>query len=192
MKFSTLVVAAALSVAAAGAASASTVYATLVDWSGGGASDGVVNATNRSDVDNALGAPDNAFLSLGLGGWAVFSFGQPFVSPGSVIEVTWGNADNHPESADIWVGTSHTNGTLDLTGWQSAGSIANANAQNPGATVLFPGGPYTFLAIKDTSPVVQGRDGFDVDAVGVSPVPLPAGGLLLLSGLGFLAFRRRK
>lgn len=35
-------------------------------------------------------------------------------------------------------------------------------------------------------------DGFDVAAVGLAPIPLPAAGLMLLAGLGGLGALRRK
>lgn len=170
------------------AASASTVtYATLVDWQQGSGA----GSAGRSDTANATGAPDGVFLSLGLGGIGIFSFGGPFTAPGTVVEVTNGVVATYPESADVYVGTSHNTGNFDLLGqgFQLVGNITNVLAQYPGMTIPFDG-TWNFLALVDTTkrdtPNSPSSDGFDVDAVGVSVVPLPAAGLLALSGFGLL------
>ena len=49
-------------------------------------------------------------------------------------------------------------------------------------------GIFKFLKIVDTSPVVAGRDGFDIDAVSVTAVPLPAGIALLGSSVALFGF----
>lgn len=41
-------------------------------------------------------------------------------------------------------------------------------------------------------PTSTSFDGYDVSKVSIAPVPLPAGGLMLLGGLGGLAALRRR
>lgn len=162
----------------AASADAAVLYATSVDVYNQG---GPLDDPARANTNNALGAPDGVFLSLGIGGDATFSFGQKFGSPGSVVEVTFGNTATHVETADIfgiWGGAE----TL-------LASVSNA----------LHGGSFTFTGIfeqlkfVDTSPLGGGStDGFDIDSVAVSAVPLPAGGLLLLTALGGVAALRRR
>lgn len=209
------------------AAHAVTVYATEIDAGRQGPAgvgfDATVagNSTNRSDPANALGAPDQVgntsggFYSLGMGGAAVFGFGTSFGFGAEVHEVTFGcngpqNGDgscDYNESADVYVlSGAYTpfDGIFDLddligVGFQKVGAIANGAANTAdGASVQF-SGPFTALALVDTS--ARNGDGFDVDAVGVTPVssvaavPLPATALLLggaLLGLGGLGWKRRR
>lgn len=173
--------AAAATALSAGAASAATIWATGVVWSGGGVSDGTPNASVRNDLDNALGAPDDAFLSLGVGGSATFTFGQPFTANGVIFEVTWGSRGGHVESADIYLDGVYFTG------------ITNQGATQDSLPIhlSFAGGPFTTLTITDTSSASGGRDGFDINAVGVSPIPVPAAGLLLAGGLAALGAQRK-
>lgn len=159
-------------------AQATTIYATSVDNYTQGTG---VNQPGRDDPTNALGAPDGNFLSLGIGGSAIFSFGTVFAGPIRVVEITFGNRDNHEEIVDVFAGY--------LGNFTFVGSIINTNQIN----FLNFSGFFDQLKLVDNSPVVAGRDGFDIDAIGVSPIPLPAGGLLLLTALGAgAALRRRK
>ncbi|WP_116133658.1 hypothetical protein [Tropicimonas sp. IMCC34043] len=185
MKFiKSAAVAAAATIFSMGAANALT-YATAVDWNPGAGA----GTPGRSDIANALGATDGSFLSLGLGGTAIFEFGTDFTSPGAVVEVTFGNVGGYPESVAVFVGNSYNN-YGDVLSWQSAGVLSNADAQSGGAIAF--SGNWKYLALVDTTSGGPSTDGFDVDSVGVSAVPLPAGGLLLLSGLGIAALRRRR
>lgn len=174
---------AALSLGISAATSeAATVYATSVD----NYTQGTGVKAPRDVTNNALGAPDGSFLSLGLGGSAVFSFGALFQTPGVLYEVTYniGKKGAHVETADLYAGIGGV--------FTYIGSILNTDAQ-AGAAFTF-GGFFDQLMIVDTSSKPQSVDGFDVDAVGVTPapVPLPAGGLLLLSALGAAAAVRRR
>ena len=169
---------AALSLGLSAATSeAAVIYATSVDQYNQGA--GVV--APRDNTDNALGAADGSFLALGLGGDATFSFGQVFGSPGAVFEITFGKRSNHIEKATI-IGI--------LGGIETViAFIANGASES----VFTFTGIFDQLKIVDTSPIGGGSvDGFDIDAVKVSTVPLPAGGLLLAGALGGIAALRRR
>lgn len=166
----------------AGAAGAATVNATSIEV-GGTTYSTMTSTSNRADAGNALGATDGKFYSIGLGGSAIFSFGQMFVSPGSVVEITNGSRAGYPESADIFVST-------DGVTFAYATSVTNASANNV-FSFNVPGGPFSYLKVTDTSGSPS-TDGYDIDSISVSAVPLPAGGLLLLGGLGGLAALKRR
>ena len=174
MKVKALVLAAAAVAGLSSAASAATIYATSVDVYSPGTG---ITDPNRSVTSNALGAPDGTFLSLGLGGSAVFSFGQTFGSPLTTTEITF-NRPNPPEFADVYVG--------DGVNWTLLGTAANLVADS---TFTFTG-YFTKVLVVDKSRRVANADGFDIDAIGVSPVPVPAAGLLLAGGLGMLGARK--
>lgn len=174
------------------AVSASAItWATSVETTTAGAGFGTDPA--RSMTANALGAPDGAFYSPGIGGSITVSFGTQFVEPGAVYEVTLGNPGGWPESADIYV----SNSLADLLGGGVVASVGNAAAAS-GATFNF-AGVWTYMTLVDTSnPAVSGEhvglvaDGFDLDAIGVTPVPVPASALLLGAALAGLGVARRK
>lgn len=178
--FLATLVAAAL---ATSAASAAPIHATGVKWSGGTVADGKTSSA-RNDADNALGATDGNFLSIGLGGWAELTFGQSFTGPGTAVEVTW-SRQGYLESAKVY-------GKAD--GIETY--LATLSNQTNGGTSTFGfKGVFTSLVFRDTSSVRSDRDGFDIDSVSVSPVPVPAAGLLLgsaLAGGGLLRKLRRK
>lgn len=181
------VVAALSIVATAPASSAAVLYATSVDSITPGT--GVVPP--RDVAANALGAPDGKFLSLGIGGSAVFSFGRNFQAPGSMIEVTWGNRSRYIETADVFGLAAGGVRTL-------LGQLINTT--NGGVIALNFAGVFDQLEVVDTStdPMdpreARARDGWDIDSISVTPapIPLPAGGVLLLSALGGVALLRRR
>jgi len=165
--------------AATTAAQATTLYATSVDEYTQGT--GVTDPT-RLVQGNALGAPDQKFLSLGLGGSVVLSFGRIVAAPVKAFEITFGNRLDHEEIIEVFT-------SLAGSAFSSVGFISNAT----GTDELNFSGYFDQLKLVDMSPDVAGRDGYDIDAIGVSPIPLPAGGLLLLTALGAgAALRRRK
>jgi hypothetical protein len=178
MKFiSTLAAAAALALTTS-AVQAAPIYATSVVSFTQGAVKRV--EPGRADATAALGAADGSFVSLGFGGTLVLAFDAPFRAIGQVFEVTFNNKAAHKESADIYFGDGVT--------WSLATSLKNHLS-----TSFSLSGIFTQVKIVDTTGKKGASfDGFDVDAVAVSPVPVPAAGLLLggaLFGLG--ALRRR-
>lgn len=169
----------ALSLSAAAASHAAPIYATSVIDFTPGTYQKVV--PGRSDPAAALGAEDGKFVALGLGGSIVLGFSDPFRAIGKVFEVTFNNPAKHKETADVF-------GSVNGVVWVLLASLTNHISTNFSAP-----GTFTQLKIVDTS---NGKgatfDGFDVDAVSVSPVPVPATGLLLAGGLfGLGALRRR-
>ena len=188
MRILSKVLAAAAFVAVSATTAHAVTFATAtVDYNQGA---GITDAS-RTITTNAVGATDGNFLSLGLGGSAVFSFGSAFTGPAAVIEVTNGIRSGHYETAMVWGGTGYDIGTDTLIGAVLLGTINNTNSV---ATVAF-NGIFSFLKIWDTSPVVAGRDGFDIDSISVAAVPLPAGIALLgagLAGLGAMGWRKKR
>jgi len=185
----------------ASAASAATYdYADIVTSSVAGTQDGVATPGDRTDPDNSLGAPDGEFYSIGLNGVLVLEFSPEVFAEvpntGRVVEITFGNRAGHKESADVEFSS-------DGLSWSPAVSIDN---QGDGiSTFAFVAPiPVKFARVTDTTVATEfggvlqdaidaGRDGFDVDAVGIL-VPSPAavtGGLGLLALLGASKLRRR-
>ena len=194
--FKTIAMAGALALTTAVSAGAATLnYATTID-----ADRGTVyrdGGNDRANTNNALGAPDGLFYAMGFGGTAVLGFGTNFGSNATVWEVTFdqGWTQGHDEAVEVLVGSTYVNGSFDLGSFTLVGQINNKLAQL-GQTLSFSGGPFSFLALRDVTriefPGTSSFDGFDLNAVGVSPVPLPAGGLLLLTAIGGLAVARRR
>ena len=95
--------------------------------------------------------------------------------------MTWLPRDTYLETAEVWGG--------------AAGSFTKiAEITNSMETIALSfSGIFDTLRIIDTSPVIlgRGRDGFDIDSVSVSPVPLPAAGVLLAGALAGVAGLRR-
>ncbi len=175
-------------------AEAATIYASSADI----IVDGPRGTSNdRDNINNAFGAGDGSFFELGFDAVVDFQFGTPtgqsFFGPGSVIEVTFGNADNFLEAVQIEVG---------IKGDESSFITADPNpfVNNSGSNSFTFSGIFDTVRLTDLTAILfpdsnstnSSTGGFDVDAIGVSPVPVPAAGLLLIGSLGGLAALRRR
>ncbi|MEM8642253.1 MAG: PEP-CTERM sorting domain-containing protein [Cyanobacteria bacterium P01_G01_bin.54] len=176
-------------------------------------------ADYRRDVTNALGAPQadrtKDFLSLGMGGSAIFSFASADNTSGyfsgsvTVWETTWGSKSHqgqYDERIEVFVGNDLGN----VDNWLSIGEIWNIRDKafdtnqsdglaGAGATLEIGNEElYQYVRVVDLSQ--KRADGFDVNAIAVNPaaapteaVPEPAtliGGLLALGGGAMLKKRR--
>ncbi len=169
----------------AGAANAAPVYPVAFVSAD---QNGTTVAADRSDPTVLFDAYNDGdqFYSLGLGGNLVLDFGSNLYGIGKIIEVTFKLA-HYVETATVYVSNSTT-----FSGGPVA-SVVNADAQ--GGYSFTVSTPFRYIKLVDTSPVVAGRDGFDVAEVSFSPVPVPAAGLMLagaVAGLGALRRRAKK
>lgn len=168
-------------------------YATDVRWDNGTGAAPSSAAGNRYNQTSALYAPDSSFLSLGRGGLAVFDFGVEFNAAAIVFETTNGTRSAYPELANVYVANSLYNfsglatgngaasiSTLDFT---SVGQINNS-ASSTELDLSSLAGPFRYVLIQDATTWTGSPDGFDVNAVGVAPVPEP--GTMMLLGIGML------
>jgi hypothetical protein len=201
----------------AGAASASTVFASAVTgFTMDGASStsaslgGCSASSNRSNLCNALGAPDHpggssefGFLSAGNYDALKFTFGGPITGPLNFFEITFNRDAGWVESiAFLLVGEG---GATFMTAKNATptGDVTNTGGTPDGKDrwILtadgFTGGPFSELWVFDTSTGSPGAGGgFDIDAISANlapaVIPLPAAGFLLLAGLGGLAMAGRR
>ena len=163
-------------------------------------------------VDSRNGYGGQNFLSLGIGGRAVFNFGQNFSGEATLWETTQGYKSSqsaYDEQVDLYYGSfgSSVDWSLlanDLSQWTSAGRIKNiddgayntlAGAANTGFS---PVGVFNYILLVDRSPQGRNRDGFDVNAIAVNgvenqeiPEPTLVFGLLLIGSLGAQRLRQR-
>lgn len=129
-------------------------------------------ALNRKDPTQALGeangepvTSDIKFVSLGFGGEIVLKLDYPVINKEgndlAIAEVTGGNDpySKYKEDADVY-------GSMDNINWTFLGSVKNDNGDPLlGEVDLGTMEKALYIKIVDKSPVVSGRDGFDVDAV---------------------------
>jgi hypothetical protein len=162
----------------------------------------VVDA-NRSNPHNALGTPADPaenpgeldFYSLGIGGEMVLSFGKPFTAGDAVVfETTFGNRAIYPESVELLVSTDGIS-FIHVTDLNNL----SADTHLVLSDFIAETGPFHFLKLKDKTdpaPFLAGgfdlkADGFDVNAVGVTAIPLPSATWSALGLLGALGARKR-
>lgn len=141
-----------------------------------------ITSSARTIQANALGAADGKFLSLGIGGEAIFRFGQTVTgySAVSIFETTFGDRDNNPEEVQVFGGLD---GVFTLLG-----TLTNAGVVN----VLNFVGTFNQIKLVDISTFPPSKDGYDIDAISVQMIPVPAAGLMLLSALGLVSVLRRR
>ena len=189
--------AAIVAIAAPVTASAAPIYASFATVEKNGPRG---SADGRDDITNAYGAPDGDFYELGFGTVHDFQFGtptgQPFRSPGSLVEITFNNNPDWVEAVKIEVGLA---GDPDSFVSVSPDPFLNtATASDPSFTFagLFDTVRLTDITKNYDSQASRGSSGgFDVDAIGVTPVPLPGAGMLLAGALcaaGAAGARRRR
>jgi hypothetical protein len=190
-------------------ANAAVEYAETVEYFNKGS--GTRSTSNDANPINAVGgAADGTFLSLGIGGEIILGFQPPpgpFTGGALFFEVT-NNCDSGvctqwPEAIDVFASDDKTQAGMFVAG-NKVGSLTNQVAAplsngNTHTYVLNIASTFTFLGIRDTtgsvfpnssSPTVNA--GWDIDAVGVNPVPIPAAAFLLLGGLAGLGLVSRK
>lgn len=187
----TLLAGAALAASAAGA-NAATYYADKVIssemgdcYSNAGLPMGCAGV--RSDTNNALGAANGLFYSMGFGGTLVVGFAQPLFDAANDVaafEITYDREKGHDEAVDVY---SVLGGVETYLG-RLLNNVASSSVR---ATTAF-----EHIKLVDVTgeefPNTSSNDGFDVDSVSIAAVPLPAAGLMLLAGLGGLAALRRR
>ncbi|AKG20691.1 PEP-CTERM sorting domain-containing protein [Calothrix sp. 336/3] len=167
----------------------------------------------RANTDNAKGRPQSGdtrnFLSLGLGGSAIFEFGEYFFPEITIWETTWGtqkNQNGHNEKVEVLVGN-------DLNNWISLGIIENiddgAYIKPEGATIKaqdknIANTLFRYVKLVDKSPTIStstekatSGDGFDVNAIAVKgakavPEPTSMMGLLTFGAIGANSLYKRK
>ncbi len=178
-------------------ANAATIYAQSVTAGSVTCNVGVQN-TDRADICNSLGAEDvgGSFSAGGFTSTANFeeleySFGGFFTGPMTIWEVTGGSTNNqsYVEQLTFKLFNSVTNA-------MQFGSVVNVDGVGDGIDrwrieTEF-AGVFDSLFVSDASNLSGNRDGFDIDAIAVAAVPLPASSLLLLAGLGAFGAMRRK
>ena len=142
----------------------------------------------RTNPENALGEPDDLFLSLGEGGWIILEFDFPFTANAIVFETTYGNRENWLETADVFVAKEPEDFEF----------VAEINNLFPGTIINLPNSTFNYLKIVDTTLLNDGHpgDGFDLNSVAVATTPVPEPATMLLFGTGLAglagALRKRK
>lgn len=179
------------------AAQAATITAT------GDVSDGIADASVRTDVDNAFDGTVSTFYALGVGGELTVDLSPSFIaSPVTAIEFTYAGT-YFPESAEVYLGAALA-GEVFNDGSSTSTANFNILSSIAGNTTTFTleilSGFYSSVTLRDTTMVNfagaygpnKVSDGFDVAELVVTAVPVPAAGFLLVGGLGALAATRRR
>lgn len=175
------VAATAVILVAGASAEASSVYATEVYIDAGTNQD--TGDSTRFGPDNALGAGNGDFYSLGIGGSALFTFGGDILGPGTIIEMTYncsasatGTCGHYPETAQIFGVTGPVtlieDGMIggvqnyDLSGLDLTfiADVGNGDAMTPGFTFNTNGATYAGLLVFDTTQNAS-YDGFDIVSI---------------------------
>lgn len=196
--------AAAVAVVAAGAGAANAaVYVQSVEAFSPGGGDRNPNGYVDENAPDYLGqalarvnATDGNFLSLGTGGSIVLGFGAgPFVGT-TLFEVTnncsAASCGQWPESVEVRYSDSASGA------WTLAGSISNSDTPvsvsgNTRGYSMSIASPFSYLMLTDTSTFgATSNAGWDIDAVSVAPIPVPAALPLLLAGIGGIAWAGRR
>jgi hypothetical protein len=171
-----------------GQANAATVYAdSIVSFD----QNGTVASLDRSDPEAVKGPADGIFYSLGIGGNLVLDFGAGVRvnTPGLVSEVTFKLA-GYFERMSIFVSKSL------VFSDPAVATISNQTAGLPGGAALtFVSDSFRYVKLVDFSTSGVARDGFDLDSISFTEVPVPASGLLMgaaLFGLGAMRRRNKK
>lgn len=165
---------------------------------------------DRSDTTNMTDGDADTMYSLGIGGTLTASIAPKTIRSASVLELTFKNNAAFPESMQVYLGTDDT-GTLlgELFNTASGISTTSANGASIFALADTPSKGVTSFLIKlgtnigsalhfvdttaDNFAVSGNKDGFDIGELNITPVPIPAAGLLFLTGLfGAGLWRRRK
>lgn len=174
-------------------ANAATYYANNVVSVTPGLCTGTVSgcaSNDRQNVANAVDTDDNTFYALGFGGEIVVSFAQALINASAVgqnisaFEITFNRSSGHNEAADVYSvldGVSTFVGTINNL---ATGGTVRASSDFDSIRLVD-------VSLRDF-PDTTSFDGFDLSAVKISPVPLPAAGVMLLAGLGGLAALRRR
>lgn len=170
-------------------------YATDVRWDNGLHATPSNTAGSRYNSGSALGAPNTTYLSLGLDGLAVFDFGTEFDAAAIIFETTNGRA-SYLEYANIYVADASyapkyaalnaVNGLALISSFDFnfVRKISNS-AESTVIDMSLVDGPFRYLLVQDASSNLgSAYDGFDINAVGVAPVPEP--GTMMLLGLGLV------
>ena len=167
--------------------------------------DGFSPTNGRLDIFNALGTPDQPstgdpafpFISLGKSGLAIFDFGVSFSDSVVIFETTYATFPFVSEEAEIYVSNNYDFASMatvnlsDVSTWTMIGIVPNAIAQD-GAILSGFGGPFRYVAVLDIDiGDPNGTEGFDVNAIGVSAVPIPASLWLFISGIALFGLFRR-
>lgn len=209
--------AALLTLASVGIAQASTV-----DWANSVVQFLPGGGTRTPDGElaaNALLAPDTKFVSLGDGGLLALAFPGGSKSGATiVVERTNGCANpsggvcpDWPEQVEVFVGSSWNTGGTDTasalalnTGFTSVGLVTNGGttevAGSSRRSTIVVGQFFTQIVLVDRTALLPGHKasnfdsnaGFDVDAVGATPVPGPAALPLIATGVALFGLMRRR